>query len=188
MGALCTLNEVIFRGGDGRIPPQAEIAAQENSMLKTLLKCLTPCREGMKKQPALACLAFMKNNLASAPAATQTAPISSQGTSASSIVPHPMIPTGSAQTPTHNDSSTPKPLPTGKPALTFYMKPCLSPCWPAYRQRIHWWHTAMRCLLNGSLAVDSADIQAEGPNALLSGGTNSICACLSDVSQTHEQH
>lgn len=72
--------------------PQAEVASQENAMLKTLLKCLTPCREGVKKQPALACLAFMKNSLAAAPNAVQTSQPTSQGTSASSIVALPMGP------------------------------------------------------------------------------------------------
>lgn len=63
-------------------------------MLKTLLKCLTPCREGVKKQPALACLAFMKNSLAAAPNAVQANRPTSQGTSASSIVALPMDPSG----------------------------------------------------------------------------------------------
>ena len=94
--------------------PQAEIASQENAMLKTLLKCLTPCREGVKKQPALACLAFMKNSLASAPNAVQTSQPTSQGTSASSIAATPVVPSTAAAL-ALTTSSTPAAHPTGTP-------------------------------------------------------------------------
>lgn len=87
---------------------QAEVASQENAMLKTLLKCLTPCREGVKKQPALACLAFMKNSLAAAPNAVQTSQPTSQGTSASSIVALPVGPP-SVGANGLNDTSRPAP-------------------------------------------------------------------------------
>ncbi|KAK9844853.1 hypothetical protein WJX74_007687 [Apatococcus lobatus] len=91
---------------------QAEIAAQENSMLKTLLKCLTPCREGVKKQPALACLAFMKNSLASAPNAVQTSQPTPEGTSATSIVALPTVPSSAGANALTN-SSIPAAISTG---------------------------------------------------------------------------
>ncbi|KAK9853387.1 hypothetical protein WJX84_007979 [Apatococcus fuscideae] len=86
---------------------QADIAAKENGMLKTLLKCLTPCREGMRKQPALACLAFMKNSLASAPTALQAPLPISQGNSASSVVPLSMVPVAPSNAAANNSSLAP---------------------------------------------------------------------------------